>query len=132
MKKFFQEFKKFITRGNVIDMMAVGVIIGGASITAVINFFLIALVLFIIIKAMMGAKGFLNKQTSKLPTREERKEWKTQGVNMKNRAEVLKATEELRESKKTEPAPAKPTQEKLLANILDELKKQNSKAKAND
>ena len=29
MKKFFQEFKKFITRGNVIDM-AVGVIIGSA------------------------------------------------------------------------------------------------------
>lgn len=29
MKKFFQEFKKFITRGNVMDM-SVGVIVGGA------------------------------------------------------------------------------------------------------
>ncbi len=29
MKKFFDEFKKFISRGNVIDM-AVGIIIGGA------------------------------------------------------------------------------------------------------
>ena len=29
MKKFFSEFKKFITRGNVMDL-AVGVIIGGA------------------------------------------------------------------------------------------------------
>ena len=29
MKKFFAEFKKFITRGNVVDM-AVGVIVGGA------------------------------------------------------------------------------------------------------
>ncbi|MBE5880808.1 MAG: large conductance mechanosensitive channel protein MscL [Lachnospiraceae bacterium] len=29
MKKFFEEFKKFISRGNVIDM-AVGIIIGGA------------------------------------------------------------------------------------------------------
>jgi large conductance mechanosensitive channel len=29
MKKFFEEFKKFISRGNVMDM-AVGVIIGGA------------------------------------------------------------------------------------------------------
>lgn len=29
MKKFFQDFKKFITRGNIIDM-AVGVIVGGA------------------------------------------------------------------------------------------------------
>ena len=35
MKKFFGEFKTFITRGNVIDM-AVGVIIGGAF-TAIVN-----------------------------------------------------------------------------------------------
>ncbi len=35
MKKFFGEFKKFITRGNVVDM-AVGVIVGGAF-TAVVN-----------------------------------------------------------------------------------------------
>ncbi|MCQ2087169.1 MAG: large conductance mechanosensitive channel protein MscL [Bacilli bacterium] len=114
MKKFFSEFKKFISRGNVVDM-AVGVIIGGAFtaivtaltngilkplinwiiaaimggedasaiytmlkavkdadgvidmsasiyidwgalISAVINFFLIALVLFVIIKAINGAK----------------------------------------------------------------------------
>lgn len=35
MKNFFQEFKKFITRGNVLDM-AVGVIVGGAF-TAIVN-----------------------------------------------------------------------------------------------
>ena len=35
MKKFFTEFKKFITRGNVMDM-AVGVIIGSAF-TAIVN-----------------------------------------------------------------------------------------------
>ncbi len=35
MKKFFGEFKKFITRGNVMDM-AVGVIVGGAF-TSVVN-----------------------------------------------------------------------------------------------
>ena len=35
MKKFSEEFKKFITRGNVMDM-AVGVIIGGAF-TAIVN-----------------------------------------------------------------------------------------------
>lgn len=93
MKKFFEEFKKFISRGNVIDL-AVGVIIGGAFtgivnslvkdiimpiigiltggidfaalsfsilnvpinigsiITAIINFLLIALVLFIMIKTI--------------------------------------------------------------------------------
>ena len=35
MKKFFTEFKKFITRGNVVDM-AVGVIVG-SSFTAIVN-----------------------------------------------------------------------------------------------
>lgn len=35
MKKFFSEFKQFITRGNVLDM-AVGVIVGGAF-TAIVN-----------------------------------------------------------------------------------------------
>ena len=39
MKKFFKEFKDFITRGNVLDM-AVGIIVGGAFtaiITALVN-----------------------------------------------------------------------------------------------
>lgn len=35
MKTFFEEFKKFISRGNVMDM-AVGIIIGGAF-TAIVN-----------------------------------------------------------------------------------------------
>ena len=35
MKKFFEEFKKFITRGNIVDM-SVGVIVGGAF-TAIVN-----------------------------------------------------------------------------------------------
>ena len=35
MKSFFEEFKKFISRGNVMDM-AVGIIIGGAF-TAIVN-----------------------------------------------------------------------------------------------
>ena len=113
MKKFFKEFKEFISKGNVLDM-AVGVIIGGAFsaivtaltnnilmpcinwilggedglqgaytfltkkyvegtteidlassiyidwgafITAIINFLLIALVLFLIIKMINGAKN---------------------------------------------------------------------------
>lgn len=39
MKKFFNEFKKFISRGNVMDM-AVGIIIGGAFtsiVTSLVN-----------------------------------------------------------------------------------------------
>ena len=115
MKKFFEEFKKFISRGNVMDM-AVGVIIGGAFtaivnslvndifmpllslitggfdiagmsvsfgvgdnaatlnygafLSAVINFLLIALVIFCIIKAMKTAKDkMLSKpEESKAPT----------------------------------------------------------------
>lgn len=108
MKKFFEEFKTFISKGNVMDL-AVGVIIGGAFqsivnslvndilmpllsmltgginfaswavtlgkgelenpatltygnfISAVINFVLMALVLFLIIKALNSAKSALAK-----------------------------------------------------------------------
>ena len=64
MKKFINEFKEFISRGNVMDM-AVGVIIGalgegegaatlnyGAFLAAVINFLLIAFVIFMLIKTL--------------------------------------------------------------------------------
>ncbi len=185
MKKFFKEFKEFISRGNVLDL-AVGVIIGGAFsaiitaltngilmplinallakggnglesaytilvraetdgvldlsksiyidwgafITAIINFLLIALVLFIIIKATMSAKGFVAKQTSKWPNKEELKTLKENGVNIKNKKALLVATAELRDKNKPAPAPAKPTQEELLTEILTELKKQNAPAKA--
>lgn len=103
MKNFFTEFKKFISRGNVMDM-AVGIIIGGAFtsivssfvediinpilglfggmnfdqlkwniagevtlnygafITAVINFLIMALVLFSIIKLMNKASGLVKKE----------------------------------------------------------------------
>ncbi len=101
MKKFFDEFKAFISKGNVMDM-AVGIIIGGAFtaivtslvedvispilgifggmdfsqialtvngspiligkfITAVINFLLIAFVLFNIIKAINKVQSTIKK-----------------------------------------------------------------------
>ena len=120
MKKFFAEFKKFITRGNVMDM-AVGVIIGGAFggivgaltddfinplinsiggaqiggsfvlpwskladstdpevlatisikyghfVTQVINFFILALVLFIIIKGMNKLTSLGKKKEEEAP-----------------------------------------------------------------
>ena len=54
MKKFFKEFKAFITRGNVLDM-AVGVIVGGAF-TAIVNglsnFILKPIVNFVIYKVL--------------------------------------------------------------------------------
>ena len=142
MKKFMEEFKTFIMRGNVMDM-AVGVIVGGAfgSITtalvsnvvtpllavlfkspnpdalnitlraadeaagteaivlglgtfigAIINFLVIALVLFSVVKAMNKAKAL------------------AESMNKKDEEEA-KAEE-----------PAKPTTEELLTAILEELK----------
>ena len=143
MKKIMEEFKKFISRGNVMDM-AVGVIIGGAfgaittSLVAnvitpllaalfkspnpdalnftlraadeaagteaivlglgtflgtIINFLVIALALFSVIKAMNKAKELAEKAKKK-------------------EEEEAKAEE-----------PPKPTTEELLAAILEELKK---------
>ena len=142
MKKFFAEFKEFISKGNVLDM-AVGVIVGGAfgaitsslvanvitpllawlfgtpntdalNITlraadeaagtealvlglgtfvgAIINFLIIALVLFSVIKAMNKARALAEK---------------------KKKEEEEAAPEE----------PAGPTTEQLLGEILEELKK---------
>ncbi len=190
MKKFFKDFKAFISRGNILDM-AVGVIIGGAFsaivtaftnkiimplvnwvlmligggqglssaytflkivpqvdeagdfipgtidlansiyidwgafITAILDFLIIALTLFIILKVAMNASGFLKKTAKETPTKEERKALKEQGVNMRDRKAVVAATAELREKNKPAPVPPKPTQEELLTGILEELKKQN-------
>lgn len=106
MKKFFGEFRKFISKGNVIDL-AVGVIIGaafqaivksltddvlspiiglvaktdfsdwvltindvniryGAFITAVIQFLIMALVVFFIVKAINKVKDLAIKKSRKL------------------------------------------------------------------
>ena len=146
MKKFFEEFKTFITKGNVLDM-AVGVIIGGAfgaitsslvgsvitpllawlfgapntdalNITlrpevvnaagevekealvlglgtfvgAIINFLIIALVLFSVIKAF-------------------------------NKAREAAAKKEVEAVEEAPPEEPKPTAEDLLGEILNELKK---------
>lgn len=200
IKKFFSDFKKFISRGNVVDM-AVGVIVasaftaivtaltngiimpfinwllalGGAGldsaytflkvayqtdssgnfildtagnrvvdlansiyidwgtfITAIINFILIAFVLFTVLRIMMNAQGFWEKELKAYPTKEEKKVLKEQGVDMKNRKAVIAATQELREKNKPAPVPPKPTQEELLTEILTELKKQNKQEEAQD
>ena len=108
MKKFFEEFKAFISRGNVMDM-AVGIIIGGAFtsivtslvediinpliglaggmnfdryvwnitgdvtlnygefITAIINFLIMAFVVFLIVKGMNKASDKLSKKPEEGP-----------------------------------------------------------------
>lgn len=169
MKKFFGEFKKFITRGNVLDM-AVGVIVGGAFtgivnglsnyilkpiinwllslvlgsnglegavtflstafvkdasgnptnvidmansifidwgsfISAIINFLLIALVLFSIVKFMNKVKENNNGVKDKIKDlyldKNERKELKANGVNIKDR-KAVKAYFEAKEAKLAE------------------------------
>ena len=144
MKAFIEEFKKFISRGNVMDM-AIGVIVGGAFgaitsslvndvvtpllaavfqspntdalnitlraasdgkeaivlglgtfIGAVINFLVIAFVLFSVIKAMNKA------------------------------AELAKKARKKEEEEKAAEEPPKPTAEELLTAILEELKKKDA------
>ena len=100
MKKFFNEFKKFISRGNVMDM-AVGIIIGGAftsivtslvndiinpilgvfggmnfdqlsvKLTAVVNFLIMALIVFCIVKAMNAAGERFGRKEEKKPDTKE-------------------------------------------------------------
>ena len=194
IKAFFQEFSKFVSRGNILDM-AVGVIIGGAFsaivtaftnkiimplinlllsiggdnglekaytflkivkdetgvidlsrsiyidwgafITAIINFLIIAMTLFIIMKIIMRSDQLFKDSWSKvkknIPTEEERKELEAMGVDHKNKKAYRKALAELRESKKivSAPEPKKPTQEELLTEILAELKKQNQSKDVN-
>lgn len=193
MKKFFTEFKKFITRGNVVDM-AVGVIVGssftaivnglsnnilkplinwllallfgadslselytilkgvydetgaldtkqsiyidwGAFINAVINFFLIAFVLFVIVKIINqlreGHKNLTHNILDDIPTKAEIKEMKKQGIKLSDKQAVAayyeekakKAEEEKKaaEEKARLDREANPTTEDLLKQIRDLL-----------
>ena len=199
MKKFFGEFKKFITRGNIVDM-AVGVTVGsaftaivngltnnilkplinwvlatilganslsevytvlkpvydetglidltqsiyidwGAFINAIINFLIIAFVLFIIVKTFNHIKESQDKLEEAIkkgkPTKEERKQMKAEGVNLFNKEEVKawldkKAENEAKAKAEEEAAAAEaarlerlanPTTEDLLKEILATLKK---------
>ena len=64
MKKFFAEFKAFISRGNVVDM-AVGVIIGGAFsaiVTALTNHILMPIINWVL-AAIVGKDGLAGAVT---------------------------------------------------------------------
>ncbi len=187
MKKFFGEFKKFITRGNVVDM-AVGVIVGssftaivnglsnfilkpminwllafifgadslselytiltevrdeitgelileesiyidwGAFINAIINFFLIALVLFTIVKILNKFREEHLEFVHSKPNKEERKELKKLGIKLSDRVAVkayldekdAKAKAEKEEAERAQ-REANPTVEELLKQIRDLL-----------
>lgn len=197
MKKFFADFKKFITRGNIVDM-AIGVIVGnafsaivkaftdkvimplinlllslggdkglesaytflktayaedgsvdltksiyidwGAFITAIINFFIIALTLFIILKVAMKSRQMIDEFNTKLrkgkPTEEERKALEERGVSKSDRKaykEALVAYREEVAKKKAEEAANKPLIEtdidilKDIRNLLKEQKENSNK-----
>lgn len=198
MKKFFEEFKKFITRGNVLDM-AVGVIVGGAFtgivnglsnyvlkpiinwllalvlgsdglegavtmlspaytdgaldlaksiyidwgafISAIINFFIIAFVLFSIVKIMNKIREGNDKIEKKLRkyklTKEQKKELKELGINrfdknavkeyLDKKAEEKAQAEEQAKKEAEEKAKAdrlaNPTTEDLLKKVVEILEK---------
>ena len=198
MSKFVDEFKKFILRGNVVDM-AVGVIVGssftaivnalsnnilkpiinyllalifgtgaledaytflgkpvyvdgaidlsqsiyidwGAFINAILNFFLIALVLFVIVKVINGVrdghKRLIKEICDDIPTREDKRDMKRLGIKIRD----VDAVKAFMEDKKRKAAEAKiaaeaeaaekarleklanPTAEDLLKEILEIMK----------
>ena len=192
MKKFFAEFKKFITRGNVIDM-AVGVIVGssftaivnalsnnilkplinyvlalilgkdslsevytflqkvtvvgedgvetvdlaqsiyidwGAFINAIINFIIIAFVLFCIVKAINNMKEDASEKKLK---KARKAELRANGIKPRDKAAAeayfakKKADEEAAAAAEAEKVAAdrlaNPTTEDLLKQILEQLKK---------
>ena len=194
MRKFFSEFKKFISRGNILDL-AVAVIIGGAFtaiitaltskiltpcingiiyactggkdvtsiytflvkiydvngaidlsksiyidwgafVSAIINFFLIAFILFLIVKGINKSNELLTKTTDKIqktiPNHEEKKMLKKEGINLKDKVAVKQWLENKHrienEKLQQEKAIAEENKpENILKEIRDLLKSQQIK-----
>ena len=187
MKKFFNEFKTFITRGNVLDM-AVGVIVGGAFtaivnalgnnilkpiinfllalvfgkdslselftflkrvevdgvvdltqsiyidwgsfINAIINFIIIAFVLFCLVKALNAVadaqkKMFVDMDTQRVAYKKYRKEGLTRKEAKERYLAELAAAEEAAKKQVEEEKANEVTDLKLLAEIRDLLKQKN-------
>lgn len=112
---------------KVIDLANSIYIDWGAFIVAIINFLLIAFVLFLIIKAINKAQDTAKKNADAKPTEEEKKLLKEKGINMKDRKAVLQETKALREEKKAKEeaealANKKPTTDEILLEIKELLK----------
>ena len=179
LKAFWNDFKKFISKGNILDL-AVALVVGnaftkivqslvndlimplicaifgsatvndlhwtlngaeiyyGKFLQAVIDFLLVAFVLFLVLRIVMNARKSIEGTFKAYPTRAEKKQLKAQ-TKSKNRPykEVLKEHEEkkakeleeqklakeLEEKKQAEEyALAHPSSETLLAEIRDLLK----------
>lgn len=109
----------------------------GAFINAVINFFLVALVLFTIVrifnKVREGQANFAQELNEGKPTKEERKEMKKRGIKFSDKAAVsafyAEKARQIEEEKKAAEEKARlereanPTTEELLKQIRDLLQK---------
>ena len=140
MKKFFSEFKEFAMKGNVVDM-AVGVIIGaafGKIVTSLVNDIIMPA-----IGVLTGGTNFSEHkwviqqavmQGTEVVTPEVAITW---GAFVQAIVDFLivafcifiaiKFVNQLKHKPEPEAAPAGPTQEELLTEIRDLLKKEVSK-----
>ena len=135
MKKFFQEFKEFAMRGNVLDM-AVGVILGGAFgkiTTSLVNDVFMPLIGMLIGGVDLGKLNIVLKPAT------DTAEAVTLGIGTFLTTIIdfvlvafviflmIKTINRFRRKKEEEPAleePKGPTAEELLTEILDLLKEQ--------
>ena len=135
MDAVYTFLKKVYTDG-VIDLEKSIYIDWGAFITAVIDFLIIAMVLFLMIKLVMSVTKGVNKVKDGAKhelSRKERRALKKQGLSRKEIAakeEEAKAAR-LAKEEAAKPAPA-PTTEELLKEIRDLLAAQNKKGKGKE
>ena len=110
---------------QVVDLSKSIYIDWGAFITAILNFFIIAFILFLILKAFNAATKLTKDMNNKIISlsKKELKKLKKQGLS----EEEIKVIEQQKQAETPKPAePPKPTTDELLADILTELKKQNN------
>lgn len=142
---FLKKVESEVDGNMVVDLEKSIFIDWGAFITAVLNFLIIALTLFVILKVAMKSSQFLhnttNKLTSSKATKEEKIEMKEKGLNYKEKTVLLNFREEKKKAIEEEKAKLEaeqkekarlerlenPTQEDLLKEICALLKEQNEK-----
>lgn len=133
------------TGATVVDLANSIYIDWGAFISAVINFFIIAFVLFSIVKVINGLQDnhskFVEELKDDVPTKQDRKDMKAKGVNLKDRdavkaymeekkARLLKEKAEAEEkAKQEEEEKKKNSTEGLLLQIKDLLEKNMNSTK---
>ena len=128
---FLKKVYKIDASGNnVIDLANSIYIDWGAFFTAIINFFLIAFVLFLFLKAFNAARKWTKEMNEKIVTlsKKEIKKLKKQGLSDE---EIEKVKQETEKKTEVKPEPPKPTTDELLAEILVELKKSNNELPKN-